>query len=82
MTAKLGHELIVLDFHENGIETMLAELMEMAKAGTINGLIFAARMTHKGGGPYLFGREGRFLDNQAEAIGAAVLLQNKLTSEW
>lgn len=71
-------ELIKLDFHEHGIESMLADLMEMAKAGTINGLIFAARMTHKGDEPYLFGCEGRLLDNQAEAIGAAVMLQNKL----
>lgn len=76
------HDLIRLDFHEYGIEEKLLELLDMAKAGKINGLIFSARMTHKGDEPYLFGCEGRLLDNQAEAIGAAVLLQNKMATEW
>lgn len=71
-------QLIALDFHEYGIERKLIELLDMAKKGEINGLIFSARMTRKGGEPYLHGCEGRLLDNRAEAIGAAVLLQNKL----
>jgi hypothetical protein len=74
----MRRELITLDFHEHGIEAKLLELLDMAKRGEINGLIFSARMTHQGGEPYLFGCEGRLLDNQAEAIGAAVLLQNNL----
>lgn len=78
----------VHQFHEHHIEERLAELLEMAEAGTINGLIFAARMAHTSSpyrhatrDPYLFGGEGRLLDNKAEAIGAAVLLQNKLASD-
>lgn len=72
--------LIALDFREHGIERKLIELLDMAKRGEINGLIFSARMTHKGEEPYLHGCEGRLLDNRAEAIGAAVLLQNKLAA--
>lgn len=75
---ELRRSLIRLDFHEYRLEDKLVELLDMAKKGQINGLIFSARMTHKGGEPYLFGCEGRLLDNHAEAIGAAVLLQNKL----
>lgn len=74
--------LIVLDFKEYGVEEQLAVLLDMAKRGEINGLIFSARMAHNGGEPYLFGKSGRLHYNQAEAIGAAVLLQNKLMMEW
>ncbi|MFP5418636.1 MAG: hypothetical protein ACLGHA_05710 [Gammaproteobacteria bacterium] len=70
--------LITLDFHEYGIEKKLIELLDMAKKGEINGLIFSARMTRKGEEAYLHGCEGRLLDNRAEAIGAAVLLQSHL----
>lgn len=76
----ITRELITLDFHEYGIERKLVELLDMAKKGEINGLIFSVRMTRKGSEPYLHGCEGRLLDNQAEAIGAAVLLQNKLAA--
>ncbi len=72
--------LITLDFHEYGIEDALVMLLDMAKKGKINGLIFSARMTQRGGEPYLYGCEGRLLDNRAEAIGAAVLLQHSLVA--
>lgn len=75
-------ELIVLDFKEYGVEEQLAVLLDMAKRGEINGLIFSARMAHNGDEPYLFGSSGRLLNNQAEAIGAAVLLQNKIAQSW
>lgn len=82
---ELKRELIVLDFHEHDMESAIADLLEMAKAGTINGLIFAARMTHTTSpyrratkDPFLFCCSGRLVENQAEAIGAAVMLQNQL----
>jgi hypothetical protein len=77
---KLQRELVTLDFHEYGIEDALVMLLDMAKKGKINGLIFSARMTQRGGEPYLYGCEGRLLDNRAEAIGAAVLLQHSLVA--
>lgn len=73
-------ELITLDFHEYGIEDALVMLLDMAKKGKINGLIFSARMTRRGGQPYLYGCEGRLLNNRAEAIGAAVLLQHSIVA--
>jgi len=78
---ELKRELIVLDFQEHGVTEMLSDLLVMAHKGQIDGLVFAAhRAGH--GEPYLFGSAGRLNHNQAEAIGAAVLLQNTLSSKW
>lgn len=82
---ELERELIVLDFQEHGVTETLLELLEMAKAGHIDGLVFAARRAGRTSRPdelHLFGTSGRLNYNQAEAIGAAVLLQNKLMNEW
>lgn len=75
---ELKRELIVLDFTEPGVTEMIYELLAMANKGQINGLVFAARLESGQGEPYLFGSSGRLAYNQAEAVGAAVLLQNKL----
>ncbi len=72
--------LILIDFHEHELERALEGLLDMARKGQIDGLIFSARMSHKGEEPYLHGCEGRLLDNPAEAIGAAVLLQHELVN--
>ncbi|MDP3244859.1 MAG: hypothetical protein Q8M83_04365 [bacterium] len=75
---EMKRELIVLDFTEHGVIEMLSDLLAMANEGQINGLVFAARLESGQGEPYLFGSSGRLAYNQAEAVGAAVLLQNKL----
>ena len=71
--------LVNLDFREHGLEKALEMLLDMAKSGAIDSIVFAARSTsRKGVPPFIFGCEGRLADNRAESIGAAVLLQREL----
>ena len=76
------HKLIVLDFTEHDTIELLQMLLDKAKAGQIEGIVVAARMGRRYCEPYLFASSGRLAVNQAEAIGAAALLQNKLTTEF
>jgi hypothetical protein len=75
---RLRRKLILLDFKPYGILEELERLREMVEAGEINGLLFAAKYTKPGKHRHFFGASGRYSENIDEAIGAAVLLQNKL----
>lgn len=71
-------ELILLDFKPYDILDDLEGLRAMVESGEINGLIFAAKYTNPGEQRHFFGASGRYAENADEALGAAVMLQNKL----
>lgn len=74
-------QLIVLDFKEYALIEALDMLREMAVAGEINGLIFAAKYTKPGKRRHFFGAEGRYQDNIDEALGVATQLQMDIAKQ-
>ena len=74
-------ELIVLDFKEYALIEALDMLREMAVAGEINGLIFAAKYTKPGNRRHFFGAEGRYQGNIDEALGVATQLQMDIAKQ-
>ncbi len=74
-------ELILLDFTEYDLIKALDELREMAVAGEINGLIFAAKYTNPGKHRHFFGAEGRYQGNIDEALGVATQLQMDIAKQ-
>lgn len=75
-------QLITLDFRPHDVEEALCRLLDLYEAGELDGLVFAASMKRGSSDePILFGSAGRLGDNQAEAIGAAVLLQHRLATD-
>lgn len=74
-------ELILLDFKEYALIEALNMLREMAVAGEINGLIFAAKYTKPGIQRHFFGAEGRYQGNIDEALGVATQLQMDLARQ-
>lgn len=74
-------ELIVLDFKEYALIEALDMLREMAVAGEINGLIFAAKYTKPGERRHFFGAEGRYQGNIDEALGVATQLQMNIAKQ-